>query len=792
MHHIDMSKKLENAEEDLRSLRKENNEKVLSCFPIISTTLWNEILDFLDSPTFFRIVPYINKFLYSRVSEFFKYRTSISYQLSAAISNSTVNDLNDLLNHRNQLPLGSSLNFSIRKLSIFPKTSSCETLIMPASFSMAKTLEIPSFRQITVLKLANVYLNSQVFASLSLLQLKVLKFDECNSLSATDLNEYLEISKHHLVKLSISRKSSTESFNLSALLEKIDDLPGLKKLTLRRSFSSCLNYYVLNHNFALETIKFIGMVYYRYQSISGFFDYISNHHGLKCLHLHEGLVAYLSSFIPALSKCCSLEKLAIYSGEYEHHAKATACTELLNYAKGSKLVDLRFPLYNHRESRSFKNFLIALEELLIFSQFVERVDIYCFSEKKIVKAIAETIIKNAPRSKMITFMGFPVRAIFENSCEIYNIKGGKFVENNFPQVILVIAKRILRIKTRLQLITENYHPLATININAFVSKLKENKKLKLTNDYSEIYAFYLLLLASQTNWVESLNIDRSFQKIGNHIWSALKLFKNLHHLKLSLSENCINASHFDIIRLMFYMNKSVYRFTLDFKYEEMYIETFNLLKHNPIKTLEHLTLKNIKMHSSRFMILTTLISVYPILKLTLKNCEINEENVISLISFIETNKSLISLKLNIDLFIEPNRRSSSSSSLANNLLMRIVESLSFSTNYIQIHFSSRNIIPNSENNAFFIKMIKDIISNNKCLEEMSFNISCNTEIIKEVCKSLSEFAYLRYFNETPCRVFRMIDELITSGVEKTSIMSKIKQEEKTTELEEATLKAYLE
>lgn len=311
--------------QSLQKIPKITPEIKLPKSKFLRKDLWVEIIDYLDTKSYFLIIPQINSFFYFLVKDYKNYKTTLKLSLNAYFSKSD-NDKNIkiLKNHNSLECITECQRLKKLELNLINREMTSELNLQPNLSLEDLFVSISSLSTIKILGInINRNIELQIFSFLELLvNLEVLKlffdrhsntvcFTEDKFLKSFKVNSY---SKIPLKKLSLKLCYNYSPYNeIEKIYESLDET-NLEKISIKYKCRNSETFIIpipLKSNCNLKCIKISSMIKFNNSYAENLCNYLANTQILEELQVSDSIIIAKVSFIKAILNNSSLRIFAL-------------------------------------------------------------------------------------------------------------------------------------------------------------------------------------------------------------------------------------------------------------------------------------------------------------------------------------------------------------------------------------------------------------------------------------------------------------------------------------------------
>lgn len=548
----------------------------------LSKIMWIEILDYLDTRSYFLIIPRINSFFYILVKNSKNYRTSLKYTLKVDFAETSgykiskfSKGMNIFLNCENL----NKLNIRLIKTNITRKEE-CEINLNFSKFF----IPMVSLNRLKVLKIIfNEKFSFKVGDLLALIgNLHTFKVVFQGFLNRDYFFFYDDFIKNygkihkksHLKNLSFKYYDIDfkDNIKIDKIIESLDNKTDLEKFSMKSfpSFSENIELpKFLKSNYNLKCLELPSNFFFNEISAKELCIYIGNSQILEELNISDTVLIILKDFIEALNYNRSLKILNLKhylekyrNGSYQINIEdscelfnALAYTLIEDFSMITFLINKsgfsKNPQEYHQSSEAINElgriYCDSLDNFLLKSEKIWKINVYVHEiPYKSISSIADLIIKHARLGKIHYFAGFNIKLIIENRLEILEIKkklnkwleiyGDKFILYKILSVLLIQNDSILKL-------TDEKSFKINTDVKKFLKKVDKSKKLvinpkKSCEYFSQLHIFSLIVLSTKITGITELCICEIRIESYNFVFpKLLKKFKSLEKLNIKIENN---------------------------------------------------------------------------------------------------------------------------------------------------------------------------------------------------------------------------------------------------------------
>lgn len=528
--------------------------------------LWMEILDYLDTWSFFCIIPKLNSFFHSLIKNCKNYRTSLTINLKYNPTKefngfcseiSKCKEIDFILNCRELKKL--ELNFQlleIKKIYAFQTEKSLAHLLSPMiALNSLKVLKL-NIKPHHIIEAKNIL---ALFKNL-----EVLKYSFENDFTTDDLKMLSEYMKNYqlnsrmvLKKLSLKYGQNLR-FNVSDLFTFLESIAGLQKISIQNTNSNnvlgILNFFKTNNS--LKCIKLPCNYFFNGTSARELCNYLEFSKTLVQLQVSNSIMDYFDIFTNALLKNNSLRKLSLmqdtknstydsYMKDFSKLLRHLACifiedlSIIFSFTKDSLVVTNSC----NKDKLEMENFLQSLNYYLETSKTIRKIDINIIDLPfEYTNSLANLIIKHVELGNIEFFAGYNLKMLIDDKIEILELKKGSMVYENIFK-IEILSETFLRLLAKthriIKIIEKNDYRNVTIIAN-FLNDLALSKCLtfnsKKMKNLPILHKISLIIFSTRIAGIitelDLKNMDEKIMLMFTFL-NLLDSFKSLQKLKFT-------------------------------------------------------------------------------------------------------------------------------------------------------------------------------------------------------------------------------------------------------------------
>lgn len=674
----------------------------------IRKDIWIVIFDFIDTKTFFTVIPLVNTYFYDLIQSNKKYLSVFQVCIYEENKKKQLgDDKNDIQSTKlkilSEITQLTNLRVCIMNLNNVPSLSAANN----NSKLDICIISMPWASNLKILELGLANFNSSLLknalnapTSLEVLKFTILaffptglsyifsRFVDPNGLPTNSLY-FKEIPLKAIPFTPLKELSLAYSHYSLPAIKESDIFPILDRNTSLNSFS--LRFIeklpivlfvspAFQINSSLKVLKIPSVYLFTTETAEAFCDYLLRNKVLCCLNISETLTKPLESFLNVLKTCKNLKTLCLngtaanteFVLSSENIVKIFdiipfTCIETLKVYTRSFIIDYNtvqnlskesIPYYI-REKESNK-IISSIENMLQTSKTLKKFSLLIDGLPNVsTKRLSKVIVKYAAEGYLEYFNGYNIKSLIYNNTQVLEIKEKEqdFNENDIVLYhiffsIIPVSKNVYSILRRIKFENKLKKQDSDwkINVDSLINEVLQTKKLIIKNFTGPLHELIAICIGLRVPGIEYLEISgnniRSYINLLNPI---LKLFPYLRVFKFccTLTSNKLQEIQdyvYSALNTLLYIQEIVLK--AEFKLSR-YEKLFgNIISH---KNLKHLKLKKIIM--TPVQVLDNNISLNHILlnnkieSLDLSGSSFTLDSFKDLIKGISENESLINIKL---------------------------------------------------------------------------------------------------------------------------------------------------
>ncbi|OMJ65495.1 hypothetical protein SteCoe_38111 [Stentor coeruleus] len=756
-----------------KRLKIPSNEISSQSFAVcLRKDLWIEIIDFLDTKSYFLIIPRVNSFFYSIVKECKNYRTTLS--LTLIVDNSLFYNTNRCTISNKYNCMEYILNSkSLQKLElklrtwVIPIEENEPSLTFSDHFILMKSLNILKILKIHVGMIPLIQFENllTLFRNLEVL---IVSFDSNYPFGFSFIqNNYIKKSenyshKFHLKKLSlIYRDIAPMQQGIGEILESLDKSISLEKFSFKviEMPSRKLEIHsFLKTNFYLKCIKLPSSFFFNDTSAEELCKYLARSETLEELQISDSVMINSSQFINAILINRSLKililKPSVFNQNLKFKIKIDDTFELFNALANSLIEEFSMSIFIDNTIKkvfecwplyiinSIEKFLECFDNFISVSKKIRKITISIeILPTKYKILLVDLILKHAKLGKIEYFAGYNLKMLMENKIEILELgkKDKLFVESHYMESIIgEIFRRLLTNADKILRVTKYNDPRTIIDVDKFIKSVTESKALVLKQNIlskalgmlSLLYYYLMIILSTRIREIRILDIRNiSIDPFHDLFPELLKEFKSLEKLKFNfISKNrlvidfsnifkAISASLKNVIYISFTCESTPFK-----SCEEVFL---GLTDYEPLRKFKFKNCICAIINYAPNSNLDNFISRSKIISLNLSGTTFDYYQLIELAKGLERNRTITHLKLEkIGYMIPQGVMMKTEIKRKIEVFLKILSALKLK-NYkkISLFYSGKIIYENSVEDKHYkqyLIIITDILCNNLNLKE--FNV----------------------------------------------------------------------
>ncbi|OMJ93247.1 hypothetical protein SteCoe_3827 [Stentor coeruleus] len=655
--------------------------------------LWIEILDYLDTKSYFCIIPLLNSFFNLLIKGCKNYRTSLKVILKFISSTLGNNQY-----HIEKNPKGmeyilqsrqlNKLELVIRNFELYddpnpeyksefthffiPMISLRTLRTLKINFPKNFTREINSlFTLMPNLEVLKVNLNNSFPKEFSFVLDKYIRNFNQTPLTTTTLKK-LSLRYHNINQINNSIEDIFDSLEKNTCLEKLSienhtnkyNETKISKFLKTNSYLKCIKLPVdfvftknsaddlcnyLANNEILEELQLSDSIMISAQK---FTNAVSNNHSLRILNLKHHLKISERRIYNTTNNACKLFK-ALSNTLIEDFSMIFSVTNFCDICKTNK----------KNCKVNFEKSLKSLESFLSASKTLRKISIsILYIPLKSISLFAEIIIKYVKLGKIEYFCGYNLKMLLENKIDVFVIKKKNKIcrDNIWISIVLyeILGKFLIKADKVLRVVCENNSKIVT-NVKDFIENLSLSKNLILHHKQNienlylipSLYYFSILILSTKFEALSELDIRNIPLESCNMAFpELLKQFKSLQKLKFRIKNIEFFESNIPSIFKTIKSNLSKISYincSLDniasikiFEAISQLIISHNTLKYFKLKRYKLLLNKKVPKNK-----LENFIAMSKLVSLNLTDITINYKYFIHLANGLKINDTITRLKL---------------------------------------------------------------------------------------------------------------------------------------------------
>lgn len=540
--------------------------------------LWIEILDFLDTIPYFRVIPQINSFFYSLVKESENYRTNLSlhmkvdYKLSYNTTNCIISKDNKCLNLILKSKLLKKLDLKLKyddaslNKKKRPRLLLSDYFVSMKSLKTLKILKIHTRGMIFIENFLNLFDGLEVLKvnywvnfiyGYNFIKNKYLKNYTCTSNQSTHLKKLSLIYTDVLFKLNYA-KEIFQSLDKNTGLEKFS-IKTLAENNLVIEFSS-----FLKTNCNLKCLKLPNYFIFNKTSAEDLCNYLAKSKIIEELQINDSIMICSQLFFESILINRSLRILyllhSFITKKIEFEINLEDSFKLLNtlahslienfsvfiFANGCKKISNQ--QINPGENNLIEKFLESLDYFLSMSEKINKIAITIFNlSDDYALSIANLIVKHVKLGKIECFAGYNLKMLRENKIEILELGKSEilYIYNSLMNTIMIEILRIFLVDAvKINKIIDRSKSLKDItNVKDFLQTIAKSRSLvlnlfskKLTIEFfSQLHFYSIIILTTRIKEISKIDIRCADLELHIEIISELlKEFKSLNTLKFTI------------------------------------------------------------------------------------------------------------------------------------------------------------------------------------------------------------------------------------------------------------------
>ncbi|OMJ88530.1 hypothetical protein SteCoe_9476 [Stentor coeruleus] len=763
--------------------------------------LWIEIIDYLDTKTYFCIISQINSFFYSLVKNCKNYRTSLNICLLAGysviknsfrfkiIKNSKGMDyilncqqLNKLeiklkyVENQNANAFQSRLNFTS---FLFPMIELKSIKILKLRIGKLFFIERQFYEEIE--SILNILENIEVLK----ICLNYYFTRQCYSILSKCIKSY-QNQRVFPKKLSISYCDQIDD-TIDDLLESLNDNNGLEKFSMKNNGGLGYSYKMtkfLKENYCLKILKLPYNIFFNETSARDLCSYLAYNNIIEELQVNDSLLISLELFIDTILINKSLKILVLLNLNKDDMYKVNiddlckilnslAYTLIEKFSITSfinKNINKNCLLTQEEIGTKMDNFLTSLDFYLSTSQSIKNIKIDFYDlPLKYVSPFADLIIKHVKLGRIEYFSGQNLKMLIENKIEILELvkNNERYKYFSSIEILCEIYRRYLVNADKIVKIIEKKKFKNIIVVEEFIKNVALSKRLKL-NTYKKsipcpLYYFSLIILSVRAEQIIELNIKNTLEIIYNFaLLELLKEFKSLQILKFEINDRFYLKKIF--INLLKTVNSSLNKIS----FIECCLHKNLSVKLNKIFTDSVLpkSLKKLKFKSCQLLLkgckqnknMNNFMSNHTLTSLTLSEIALSTELIDQLAEGLKENQTITHLKFERFSLINKKGYFENNPKIQIDLFLLILSSLDSKTNFekLTLYFPYGNLMKKDTTDDIaekFLADIKNLLNKNKKLKE--FNVFLDipskylleySDILLDSIQKNTELKVVNFFN----------------------------------------------
>lgn len=762
-----------------KRLKKSSDEKSSQSIAIAASLrrdLWKEIIDFLDTKSYFYIVPQLNSFFYSIVKECKNYKTTLSFLLKVDNTNYYIANKCQISKNTNCMEYILYCN-SLQKLELklenchIPNEENVPRLAFADYFTPMKSLKILKVLKIHTKNLILMQVENLLTLFENLEVLKVNFHEDFPSGYYFIKNKYIdsfEVCSHKVLLKKLSLKYlgvQNNCKNIDQIIDSIDKNIGLEKFSFKVTKESHSKIEIprfFKTNFNLKCIKLPSTFLFNKISSEELCNYLARSEILEELQVSDTAMINSEQFINAILINRSLKILVLKHDTANYHMKFDIkfeiIFELFNALAQSLIEDFSMIIYDKNSINIcgrwtygainlFEKFLECFDNFLSTSEKIRKIVISFHSlPTKYIVSLADLIIKHVKLGKIESFAGYNLKMLMENKLEILELgkKDKLFGKNNQMNAILSeIFRKLLVNADKVLRIVQYNDPKITLSVEKFIQSIAESKTLILKQHissqgreiFSPLFYYSMIILSTRIKDIIVLDIrSLDLEPYHNLFHELLNEFKSLKKLKLNISSN--GNYDYDFSNIFKTISKSLNKVShINFSSNNKFCKSFEevflcLIDFEPLRNFKF---KNSTLAVNNYFSYTKLdsfLSRSQIISLNLSGVAFAYDQLTELAKGLEVNKTIIYLKLENIKYVEikgiirlakeaEKRKTEGFLKIISALRLKIYEKISLfpSNGY------TNGSLTSDEHSKQYLASITDILSKNLNLKEFNVRIA---------------------------------------------------------------------
>ncbi|OMJ83449.1 hypothetical protein SteCoe_15617 [Stentor coeruleus] len=747
--------------------------------------LWIEIIDYLDTKSYFWIIPQVNSFFYFLVKDCKNYRTSLKFMLKVSYSNTNNTNHYKIVKNSKSIDyilncqLLNKLELKLERYEMITKKALDSSLSFAQYFIQMITLNTLKVLKIHVIRNFSIQVENLLVLMENLEVLKINFQEYFPSGFPFIQTKYIknnENTSHHkksLKKLSLRYYSlHVAHSNINDIFESLDKNVNLEKFSMKTltKYSSKIEMTMfLKANNSLKCIKLPSDFFFNKTSADELCSFLIKSKILEELQISDSIMICSEQFIDAILINRSLKILAlkhyVSNNNLRFEINTEDSCELLSALGQSLIEDFSMSVFLNNNSNFYDNqkhrylalsliknkiekFLESLNYFLLTSEKIRKISIN-LSEipYKYVSSLAELIIKHVKLGKIEYFAGYNLKLIIENKLEILELgKKDKMCPENYGLLVIlceIFRKLLVNADKILRLIDHNYSKNVT-DVQELMQSLSESKSLVLNQNnavkgfglFSSLHYFSIIVISTRVNGIKELDIRNIHLESYNVSFpEVLKEFKSLEKLKFNIK----NSNHYEynfpsifIAVSTELVNVSHINCTLDSTY---FVKLIDILSN----LTTHENLRKFKLNKYRFLLnncipdnsLNNFISKSRLISLNLSDISLTYEHITQIVKGLEENQTITRLKIEKIKFEElqgvANIKKTTSAQRIEAFLM-LSSALGLKNYYekLSLFYSNGYIDEDLVTDEFskqYLENINNILTKNQNLKEFNINMA---------------------------------------------------------------------